>query len=174
MSYEDEGPNNERAIILHMLSQLGEDAYESLLDRLRDYSEDRESNSDDLVEVFDDLFSQFGIDDMPDDLLNKTTADKARLKLLSNYEQIITDPLSVDPLMITTVEYGLRTWMPALLMEDAETEEDASVLIEMNNVYLTALTHARCYREAMSEVDETLLTLSPALFRAFDRDIYPD
>lgn len=170
----DEGQNNERAIILHMLSQLGEEAYESLLDHLRDYSEDRDSYSEDLVEVFDNLFSDFGLDDPPDELLNKATADKARLKLLTNYERIITDPLNVDPLMITTVEYGLRTWMPALLMEDAANEHDAEALLEMNNVYLTALTHARCYREAMAEVDNSLLTLSPALFRAFDRDIYPD
>lgn len=171
----DEEQNNERAIILHMLSQMDEDAYEELIDQLRRYSDERTGFTDDLVEVFDKLFSDFNVTDgPPDELLNKKTMNSAREKLLGNYEQIITNPLAVDSLMISTVEYGLRTWMPDLLIQESMNEEDAAALIEMNNVYLTAITHARCYREAMASVDETLLMLSPALFRAFDRDTYPD
>lgn len=160
-----EHDDNQKRLILHLLNELGEEAYNKLMERLTDVSKLAQNGEIDLVQAFDGLFEEFEISPPPEELVTDETTIAAQIKLLSKYDEIMADPLGCDTLTISSVEYGLRSWLPDTLQRRARDEEESETLLLLNDAYLSGLGAVKAFREEMAMVDDTLLMLSPSLWK---------
>lgn len=161
----DEHADNQKRLILHLLNELGEDAYNKLMERLTEVSRSAQNGEIDLVQAFDGLFEEFDIGPPPEDLCNEETTIAAQIKLLTKYDEIMSDPLGCETLTISSVEYGLRSWLPETLQRRARSEEESETLMLLNDAYISAITAVKTFREEMANIDDTLLMLSPSLWK---------
>lgn len=165
---EDEASRQKR-LILHMINELGQEAYEKLMERISEISEQSDKGDlpeeDGLVQAFDNLFREFDIKPPPEDLINEEVTIDAQIALLTKYDDILANPLGIDSMTISSVEYGLRSWLPESLKRRARNDEECQTLMEMNDAYINALICVKTFRRDMSIIDDTLLMLSPSLWR---------